>query len=138
MTARRAPRIPVRQGMDTDAGAGTPLVVGLIAVIVSASLLLLGAGAAVAQSSRLAHTADGAALAAADTLLGWFGGDPCAAAERVATEHGAQLTRCTARGVSVIVTVQRSILSLPIERTSRAGAPDARSWPPSADCVWCA
>lgn len=144
MTARRAPRIPRRTGVGTepgvgtDAGAGTPLVVGLIAVVVSASLLLLGAGAAVAQSSRLAHTADGAALAAADTLLGWFGGDPCAAAERVAAEHGARLTRCSAHGLSVTVTVQRSILSLPLERTSRAGAPDARSSPPRGDCVWCA
>ena len=124
--------------MRNDTGAGTPLVLGLIAVVVSASLLLLGAGAAVAQSSRLAHTADAAALAAGDTLLGWFGGDPCAAAERVATAHGAQLTRCTARGLSVTVTVRQSILSLPIERTSRAGAPDARSLPPSTDCVWCA
>lgn len=138
MTARRAPGILTRRGADIDTGAGTPLVVGLIAVVVSASLLLLGAGVAVAQSSRLAHTADGAALAAADTLLGWFGGDPCAAAERVAAEHGAQLTRCTARGLSVTVTVRRSILSLPIERSSRAGAPDARSSPPRGDCVWCA
>ncbi len=109
-----------------DRGAATPLVVGAIAASVLLATLLLGVGAALADASRLAHTADGAALAAADTLLGWLPGEPCTAAERVAAAHGAKVSACDIGEVSVLVTVRRSILSMPVERSARAGAADRR------------
>jgi len=109
-----------------DGGAATPLVVGAIAASVLLATLLLGVGAALADATRLAHTADGAALAAADTLLGWQPGEPCVAAERLASAHAAQLTGCVVDESSVVVTVRRSILAMPIERSARAGAADRR------------
>lgn len=109
-----------------DDGAATPLMVGVIAATVLLATILLGIGAALADASRLAHTADGAALAAADTLLGWLPGDPCSAAERVASAHGAQLASCAVDEVSVVVTVRRSILAVAVDRSARAGAADRR------------
>lgn len=109
-----------------DRGAATPLVVGLIAATALLATLLLGLGAALADAGRLAHTADGAALAAGDTLLGWAAGDPCAAAERVAAANDAAVVACSVGDTSVVVTVRRSILLLPVECTARAGAPDVR------------
>lgn len=109
-----------------DRGAATPLAVGLIATLVILATLLLGVGAALADASRLGHTADTAALAAADTLLGWHAGEPCAVAERLAERHDARVVACTVDELSVVVTVTRSILALPVERSARAGAPDRR------------
>jgi len=116
----------VRNRGSTDRGAATPLAVGVIAAMAVLATLLLGLGAALADASRLAHTADSAALAAADTLLGWNAGEPCEVASQLAARHGARVAACTVDELSVVVTVTRSILALPIERSARAGAADLR------------
>jgi secretion/DNA translocation related TadE-like protein len=64
-------------------------------------------GTAVAARHRAARTADLAALAAADTLVNG-GGDPCAAARRVAvaTTPAAEVPTCSILGDSVLVVVE--------------------------------
>lgn len=109
-----------------DTGAGSALVVGLVAVVAITGVALLGAGNALVRGQQLTAAADAAALAAADVLLGWAPGDPCAAAERVAAAHDARLAACAAEGLSVIVRVETGILGLMVSRSARAGPPDGR------------
>lgn len=104
-----------------DRGAGTVLVVGVIAVVLSAGLALVAAGVGLARGQQLSGAADAAALAAADVLLGWVPGEPCAAATRIAAAHNARLIECASEGLAVTVRVGASILGLPIEREARAG-----------------
>lgn len=77
-----------------DRGAGTVLVLALVAV----ALVLLAAtgavGAAAVAGTRAASAADLAALAGADVLLGRTPGDPCAAAGATATANRARLSAC--------------------------------------------
>lgn len=77
-----------------DRGSGTVLVLAVCAVLVvgitSTGLL---AGAALARHHAQA-SADLAALAAADVLLGRRTGDACAVAARVASANGGRLAEC--------------------------------------------
>ncbi|GAA1740948.1 hypothetical protein FND56_010630 [Chryseoglobus frigidaquae] len=107
-----------------DHGAGTVLIVGLVAVLLAAGLALVGAGVALARGQQLSAAADAAALAAGDVLLGWVPGEPCAAAARVAAAHSARLLDCSSEGLAVTVRVGASILGIAVERSARAGAAD--------------
>ena len=107
-----------------DAGAGSTLVIGMIAVVSIAGVTLLGAGHALVRGQQVAAAADAAALAAADVQLGWAPGDPCAVAERVAAAHEVRLSACAAEGLSMIVRVETGILGLTVSRSARAGPPD--------------
>lgn len=107
-----------------DRGAGSVLVVGLIGVVVVAGLALVTAGVGLARGQQLSGAADAAALAAADVLLGWVAGEPCAVATRVAAAHDARLVDCSSEGLAVTVRVRASILGIVVERTARAGAAD--------------
>ena len=88
----------MRSGQPTwaaaDRGSGTVLVVAICALLVvgitSTGLL---AGAALARH-RAQASADLAALAAADVVLGRRAGDPCALAARVASANGGLLAGC--------------------------------------------
>lgn len=122
--ARPAVRVPVPAPVPVDRGAGTVLVVGLVAVVLAAGLALVGAGVALARGQQLAAAADAAALAAGDVLLGWIPGEPCAAAARVAAAHSARLLDCSSEGLAVTVRVGANILGLAVERSARAGAAD--------------
>jgi secretion/DNA translocation related TadE-like protein len=117
-------RPPAERGRE-DRGAGTALVVGLVAVVVIAGSALVGAGGALVRGQQVTAAADAAALAAADVLLGWAPGDPCAVAERVASAHDVRLSGCAAHGLSVLVRVEASILGVTVSRSARAGAPQA-------------
>lgn len=119
-----APHAAERAFNSSDSGAGTVLIVGLVTVVLIAGLALVTAGVGLARGQQLSGAADAAALAAADVLLGWVAGDPCAAATRVAAAHDARLIHCSSDGLAVTVRVGASILGLPIERTARAGAAD--------------
>lgn len=121
----------------SDRGAGTPLVVGVLAAVMIAGLTLVGAASAVAGAQRVGAAADSAALAAADVMLGWVAGDPCEIAARVAQAHDTALVDCRAEGLSMIVTVRATVLSIAVERSARAGPPDAREVRTRAPCVWC-
>ncbi len=107
-----------------DTGTGSALVVGLVAVVAITGVALLGAGSALARGQQLTAAADAAALAAADVLLGWAPGDPCAVAERVAAAHEVRLSACAAEGLSMIVRVETGILGLTVSRSARAGPPE--------------
>ena len=120
-----------------DRGAGTPLIVGVLAAVVIAGLALVGAASAVSGAQRVGAAADAAALAAADVMLGWIAGDPCEIAARVARAHDTALVGCRTEGFSMIVTVRATVLSVAVERTARAGPPGAREVRTRAPCVWC-
>ncbi len=107
-----------------DRGAGTVLVVALVAVVTIAGLTVLGAAHALVRGQQLSAAADASALAAGDVLLGWVAGDPCAVAQRVAEAHAARLAECTSDGLAVLVRVEAGILGLTIQRSARAGAPE--------------
>lgn len=109
----------------SEAGAGSALVVGLVAVVAIAGFTLLGAGNALVRGQQVTAAADAAALAAADVLLGWAPGDPCAVSERVAAAHGVRLSACAVNGLSMVVRVEASILSLTVSRSARAGPPES-------------
>ena len=117
---------PARPGTRAaaDRGAGTVLVVALVAVVLSAGLALVAAGVALARGQQLSAAADAAALAAGDVLLGWVAGEPCAVATRVAAAHDARLEHCSSEGLAVTVRVRASILGIVVERSARAGAAD--------------
>lgn len=112
-------------GPRRDSGAGSVLIVALVAVVATAGLALAAASHGVVRGQQLAAAADAAALAAGDVLLGWVAGDPCAVAQRVAAAHAARLTECGGEGFTVFVRVDASILGMTIERSARAGPPDA-------------
>lgn len=116
--------VPVRQVVDR--GAGSILVVALIAVAASAGLSLATVAHGLARSQQVTAAADAAALGAADVLLGWVPGDPCAVAQRVAAAHAARVTECRSEGLTVLVRVDASILGMTVVRSARAGPPDAR------------
>ncbi len=108
-----------------DAGAGSALVVGLVGVVAICGLTVLGGAHALVRGQLVTSAADAAALAAGDVLLGWAPGDPCAAAERVATAHGVRLSACAAEGLSMRVRVETGILGITVSRVAHAGAPDS-------------
>jgi len=108
----------------SDRGAGSVLVVALVAMVASAGLVVLGAAHALVREQHLTAAADAAALAAGDVLLGWVAGDPCAVAQRVAEAHSARLVECVSEGLTVRVRVEASILAVTVSRSARAGAYD--------------
>lgn len=114
----------VRGGEPRDSGAGSALVVGLVAVVAVCGLTVVGGSHALVRGQLVTAAADAAALAAGDVLLGWAPGDPCAVAERVATAHGVRLSACVAEGVSMLVRVETGILGITVSRSARAGPPD--------------
>lgn len=130
-------RVPLMLVSDSR-GAGSALVVGLVAVVAITGLTLLGAGHALVRGQQVTAAADAAALAAADVLLGWAPGDPCDVAERVAAAHRVRLSECGAEGLSVVVRVETGILGIMVSRSARAGAPDALRKRSAESCVWCA
>lgn len=111
-------------GRPRDRGAGSVLVIALVAAVATAGITTLGAARALVRDQQVTAGADAAALAAGDVLLGWVAGEPCAIAQRVAEAHAARLAECVSEGLSVRVRVEASILGLTISRTARAGAPD--------------
>lgn len=115
---RHAPR-------STDRGAGSVLVVGLVAVVALTGLTVLGGAHALVRGQQLSAAADAAALAAGDALLGWVAGEPCDRAKRVAEAHAVLLADCSSEGLTVLVRVEAGILGLTVARSARAGAPDA-------------
>jgi secretion/DNA translocation related TadE-like protein len=129
----RQGRRPRRGGREhprgPDAGAGTVLVLGLVAVGVLLALALSLLGQAVAARHRASTAADLAALAAAQVAnappIRAGSGDPCDVARRTAADNGAVLTSCAVddRGVAT-VTVRTDIKSVAdvLRATARARA----------------
>lgn len=119
----------------SDRGAGTVLVLALVAVAMVCLAATGAVGAAAVAGARAASAADLAALAGADVLLGRAPGQPCAAAEVVAGADGARVTACTVTGtqvggvevttaVAVEVVLDAPVLGGVARARARAGLPD--------------
>ena len=106
-----------------DDGAGTVLALAIVAATTIATIAVLGVAAAVAVRHRAATTADAAALAAADVLLGAAAGEPCARAAQVVSENGFDLFACHVEGAEAVVAVRTEVLGVPVEVRARAGPP---------------
>ncbi|MGF3053265.1 Rv3654c family TadE-like protein [Microbacterium sp. YY-03] len=97
--------------------------VGTMAVVSTMALGVVTAGGAAVTAQRLSAAADAAALAAADSALGFAPGVPCDNAARIAAAHGAVLAECTVDETTVRVSVNDTFAGFPIAAAARAGAP---------------
>ncbi|MDO4883605.1 MAG: flp pilus-assembly TadE/G-like family protein [Rothia sp. (in: high G+C Gram-positive bacteria)] len=118
-------------GCAAEEGSGTVLALSIIAGVLILTVLTLGAAGAYTAHRRAATAADLSALAAADTLRGLSGGEPCVNAARIAQENGATLAACTEPSrpdtmdvrVNVPITGPFAFLG-EAKGQARAGAPD--------------
>ena len=99
------------------------LVVGVAAVAVLLTGLLVPLYMALSANRAVAGAADAAALAAADAASGALPGYPCELAALIAAESGARLTGCRLDGIIANVTVAGDVLGLPLAASARAGPP---------------
>lgn len=106
-----------------ERGAGSGLVVGIIAVMFAVCGVLLGVMQLGAHSQRLAGAADAGALAAADIASGRNPGEPCSAAQLVAAAHDAQLVVCEIRGAEVYVEMTSNFAGMWLCERALAGPP---------------
>ena len=106
-----------------DRGSGGVLALATIALLSVVALAATGVGTALAARQRVIAAADAGALAAADTALGIHPGVPCVVAAEVVAAHGATVAECEVVGVIATVTVQASILGMPVSARARAGPP---------------
>lgn len=106
-----------------DRGAGTILMVGLIATVVALAALVIPLYWALSVKHSLAGAADAAALAAADTASGLIAGYPCENAARLAAANDADIKECTVDGRIVTVSATRRILGILVTTTATAGPP---------------
>lgn len=108
---------------ECERGSGSVLsiaVIGALAALIAIALPLY-LGLSVKQS--LQGTADAAALAAADVVVGLIPGYPCRQAERVAAANGASIRSCELDGLVASVTVTRPIAGIPAAARATAGPP---------------
>jgi len=113
----------VRSLLRGECGAGTILMVGLIATVVALTALVIPLYWALSVKHALAGAADAAALAAADTTSGLIAGYPCDNAVRLAVANDANLEECTVDGRIVTVTASRRILGILVTTSATAGPP---------------
>ena len=106
--------------------SGSVASAGVITAILGAALTVTGAGATLVNGQVAHGAADAAALAAADTLLGFSTGDPCARARDIAQQNGTVLISCTVQQTSVLVRVAATSLGIRLESSARAGLSEAR------------
>ena len=113
----------VRVAAAGERGAGTVLVVGVIAVLLAAALGVSGLIQAQAAAGRARTAADLAALGGATALSSVLApGDPCEVAGRVARANGAEVTACTVTGEDVTVEVSVGARVLGVARTAASAA----------------
>jgi len=107
---------------NTD-GAGTLLMVGLVATVIALTALVVPLYWALSARHALAAATDAAALAAADTASGLVAGYPCENAELLARVNDANIKECTVDGRIVTVTASRRILGILVTASATAGPP---------------
>lgn len=84
-----------------ERGAAVVVAIGLVVVLVFVAAVCVGTVAIVLAHRRAQVAADLASLAGAAALQG--GGDPCAAASRIAARDDALVTQCDVNGPSLLV-----------------------------------
>ncbi|WKR20372.1 Rv3654c family TadE-like protein [Actinomyces israelii] len=113
----------VRVAAAGERGAGTVLVVGVIAVLLAAALGVSGLIQAQAAAGRARTAADLAALGGATALSSVLApGDPCEVAGRVARANGAEVRACTVVEEDVVVEVSVGVRVLGVARTTASAA----------------
>lgn len=118
-----AKRMRAECGEHAQRGAGTILMVGLIASVVALTALVIPLYWALSVRHALAGATDAAALAAADTASGLIAGYPCENAARLAAANGARIEECTVDGRIVTVSASRRILGILVTTSATAGPP---------------
>ncbi|WP_159084946.1 Rv3654c family TadE-like protein [Planctomonas deserti] len=106
-----------------DRGAGSVLVLGVVASCVTVSLLVIPIYRGAVTKRTVANAADAAALAAADVATGIVPGVPCDAASTAAALNGARLSECRLSGVVATVATESFVLGVRVEARARAGPP---------------
>jgi secretion/DNA translocation related TadE-like protein len=100
------------------------LLIGLTGALAFVAVVSVGTVAIVLAHRRAQVAADLGALAAASAQQAG-GGDPCAAAERIAERHDAALTHCEVDGSSVVVATAVTLLpalgGMEVPARARAG-----------------
>lgn len=116
-----------------------PAVIACAAAAVCLGLPVVAAAAHLENQHRAGVTADAAALAAADALIGWSEAEPCDLAAEVAAAAGGEVAECAADSRTGEATV-RVVLSagpLRLEGRARAGPPPGSgSEAPGAENGW--
>jgi secretion/DNA translocation related TadE-like protein len=108
-----------------DRGAGSVLAVSVLGGVIAITAISLPLYTVLIVRSSVSGAADAAALAAADTVSGVFGGVPCDRAADVVAANGARLDSCAVDGLIVTVSASRSILGFRVVATATAGPPGA-------------
>ena len=108
---------------ENEQGAGSVLVLGVVAACVTVSLLVIPIYRGAVTKRLVANAADAAALAAADVAIGIVPGVPCEAASTAAVLNGARLSECVLSGAVATVTAESSVLGVPVRARARAGPP---------------
>lgn len=106
-----------------DRGAASVVAVGMIGALTALTALTVPLYSALALKQSVSAAADAAALAAADVAVGRAPGFPCEVATRVAAANGASVTACSVDGLIATVTVERTLLGVPVAATATAGPP---------------
>lgn len=106
-----------------DRGAGTVVVVGMLASAVLVVTSAHALAATLVAHARAASAADAAALAAADTASGREPGTPCDNAARIAALHGAALTACLLDGLVATVAAEVPAPLVVVSARATAGPP---------------
>lgn len=117
----------VRSQVREERGAGTILMVGLVATVIALTALVIPLYWALSVKHALAGATDAAALAAADTASGLIAGFPCTNAERLAVANDAHIEECAVDGRIVTVTASRRILGILVTTSATAGPPPTRA-----------
>lgn len=121
---RRAERAGT--GTGHERGAGSVLVLAIVAACVTVSLLVIPIYRGAVTKRLVANAADAAALAAADVAIGIVPGVPCEAAYTAAALNGARLSECVLSGAVATVTAESTVLGAPVRARARAGPPGSR------------
>jgi secretion/DNA translocation related TadE-like protein len=112
-----------RIGVRADRGSGSVLALAILLAFMAFAVAVTALGAGLVVRQRVIAAADGAALAAADTLLGVLPGVPCDAARRVAEANGALLVDCELDGLTATVETSARVAGVEVRARSRAGPP---------------
>ncbi|MFI2488350.1 Rv3654c family TadE-like protein [Promicromonospora kroppenstedtii] len=114
-----------KQGADSEGGAGTVLVLGIVAAVLLLAVGIAALGAAQNARGAAQAAADLGALAGATALRDGF--DPCGTAVAAVARNGAELASCEVRSDGVVRVVAKRVAIGPAgvlgsaRATARAG-----------------
>lgn len=111
------------RGLRDDRGAGSILVVAILAAVIGLAALALPLYSVLVTKRAAEGAADAAALAAADVAVGRAPGVICEIAARVAEANASVLTNCHADGLVITVRVERQAAGFAVGAIASAGPP---------------